>query len=170
MERFLDLPGSKILGSVLVSKDLILICQFDSRKIVIRNQSCEKYKIPSTILFKLVTDSSTENFVVIVVDRIDVAKPKGKYLNKIVRIQSTSTSSSWQEGPLAFHGPTPEVAETGLQLLPPGFWQGPPFEDSFLLHPISRRLDVVRLWSLRWPHWRREAALRLERAPSNMTG
>ena len=126
-----------------MSKDLILICQF--HKDSIRNQSCEKYKIPSTILLKLVAHSSTENFVVIVVDRIDVAKPKGKNLNKIVHMQSTSTSSSWQEGPLASHGPTQGVAEIGLQLLPPGFWQGPPFEDSFLLHPISQPLDVVRL-------------------------
>ena len=124
-------------------KDLILICQF--HKDSIRNQSCEKYKIPSTILFKLVAHSSTENFVIVVVDRIDVAKPKGKNKKQILRIQSTSTWSSWQEGPLASHGPTQGVAETGLQLLPPGFWQSQPFQDSFLLHPISRWLDVVRL-------------------------
>ena len=57
-------------------KDLILICQ--CQKDCIRNQSCEKYKIPSTILFKLVAHSSAENLIVIVVDRIDVAKPEEK--------------------------------------------------------------------------------------------
>ena len=74
VEKFLDPLGSKFLGSDVVSKDLILICQF--HKDSIGNQSCEKYKIPSTILSKLMAHSSTENFVVVVVDRINVAKPK----------------------------------------------------------------------------------------------
>ena len=95
-------------GSVKVSKDSILICQFHR---FYQESIMWKIEIPSTILFKLVAHSSTENFVVIVVDRIDVAKPKGKNLNKIVRMQSTSTSSSWQEGPLASHGPTQGAAE-----------------------------------------------------------
>ena len=70
--------GSNNCGSVTVSKDLILICQCHQDSI--RNQSCEKYKIPSTILSKLVAHSSTENFIVVVVDRIDISKPEDEKL------------------------------------------------------------------------------------------
>ena len=62
-------------GSVKVSKDSILICQFHR---FYQESIMWKIEIPSTILFKLVAHSSTENFVVVVVDRIDVAKPIGK--------------------------------------------------------------------------------------------
>ena len=62
-------------GSVKVSKDSILICQFHR---FYQESIMWKIEIPSTILFKLVAHSSTENLVVVVVDRIDVAKPIGK--------------------------------------------------------------------------------------------
>merc|ERR550532_120120 len=54
------------------------IAVIPSRLMVLRTWlivSIPTHATPSTILFKLVTHSSTENFVVIVVDGIDVAKP-----------------------------------------------------------------------------------------------
>ena len=115
------LLGSNNCGSVTVSKDLILICQCHQDSI--RNQSCEKYKIPSTILSKLVAHSSTENFIVVVVDRIDISKPEDEKLKlHCWKCLSTSTLSSWQGGPSTFHGPMQREEEKGMQLQAPVFW------------------------------------------------
>ena len=76
----------------------------------------KKNKIPSTILFKLVAHSSTEDLIIVVVDWVDEPKPdKGAFfLFLFYNFSFTSTLSSQRADPLACHGQKQRVADGGL--------------------------------------------------------
>ena len=119
----------------------------------------KKNKIPSTILFKLVAHSSTEDLIIVVVDWVDEPKPdKGAFFFlPILQFLFHLHIEFLAGGSISL--PWPETKGSRWRAVNAAAVPTP------ILLPANIR---VRLWSLRWPHWRREAAR--ERAPTNVTG
>ena len=109
----------------------------------------KKNKIPSTILFKLVAHSSTEDLIIVVVDWVDEPKPdKGAFFFlPILQFLFHLHIEFLAGGSISL--PWPETKGSRWRAVNAAAVPTP------ILLPANIR---VRLWSLRWPHWRREAA------------